>query len=210
MTTLLHVSSSPAARPPNRSPWLRRSWPLTARCIPRSGWKPSTCGTARCPGSARWAPAPSWPSSAAPARTAWTRSWPPCGRRRGPWPTSSPQPTRTCSACTCGTPTCLTCSSSGSTSSPARHAVRLRPGRRLHRAGDRQEGRRDLHQRRLRPGVLIAYGTDFHSSFLSDWLRFAGVTDVAEIRFQPTILTAGPAEDRAAAHTAARTAAKIF
>ena len=60
------------------------------------------------------------------------------------------------------------------------------------------------------PGVPIEYGTDFHSSFLTDWLRFAGVTDVTEIRFQPTILTASPAEDRAAAHTAARNAAKVF
>jgi FMN-dependent NADH-azoreductase len=60
------------------------------------------------------------------------------------------------------------------------------------------------------PGVPIEYGTDFHASFLTDWLRFAGVTDLTEIRFQPTILTASPAEDRAAAHTAARNAAKVF
>ena len=60
------------------------------------------------------------------------------------------------------------------------------------------------------PGVPIEYGTDFHSSFLTDWLRFAGVTDVTEIRFQPTILTPTPAEDRATAHTAARNAAKVF
>ena len=60
------------------------------------------------------------------------------------------------------------------------------------------------------PGVPIEYGTDFHSSFLNDWLRFTGITDVTEIRFQPTILTASPAEDRAAAHTAARNAAKTF
>ena len=60
------------------------------------------------------------------------------------------------------------------------------------------------------PGVPIEYGTDFHSSFLTDWLRFTGVTDVTEIRFQPTILTASPAEDRDAAHAAARNAAKVF
>lgn len=56
----------------------------------------------------------------------------------------------------------------------------------------------------LCPGVPIEYGTDFHCSFLTDWLRFAGVTNVTKIRFQPTILTASPAEDRAAAHTAAK------
>ncbi len=60
------------------------------------------------------------------------------------------------------------------------------------------------------PGVPIEYGTDFHASFLTDWLRFVGVTDVTEIRFQPTILTATPAEDRTAAHAAARNAAKAF
>lgn len=60
------------------------------------------------------------------------------------------------------------------------------------------------------PGGPIKYGTDFHASFLTDWLRFAGVTDVIEIRFQPTILTLAPAEDRAAAHAAARNAAKVF
>jgi FMN-dependent NADH-azoreductase len=60
------------------------------------------------------------------------------------------------------------------------------------------------------PGVPIEYGTDFHSSFLTDWLRFVGVTDVTEIRFQPTLLTATPAEDRAVAHAAAREAAKVF
>jgi FMN-dependent NADH-azoreductase len=60
------------------------------------------------------------------------------------------------------------------------------------------------------PGVPIEYGTDFHASFLTDWLRFTGVTDVTEICFQPTILTATPAEDRAAAHAAAAAAAKTF
>jgi FMN-dependent NADH-azoreductase len=60
------------------------------------------------------------------------------------------------------------------------------------------------------PGVPIEYGTDFHATFLTDWLRFVGVAEVTKIRFQPTILTATPAEDRASAHTAARNAAKVF
>jgi len=60
------------------------------------------------------------------------------------------------------------------------------------------------------PGVPIEYGTDFNASFLADWLRFAGVTDVTEIRFQPTVLTTSPAEDRDAAHAAACAAAKAF
>jgi FMN-dependent NADH-azoreductase len=64
----------------------------------------------------------------------------------------------------------------------------------------------------LRPGSLGRQRADhtLHASFLTDWLRFVGVTDVTEIRFQPTILTPAPAEDRAAAHTAARNAAKVF
>ena len=60
------------------------------------------------------------------------------------------------------------------------------------------------------PGVPIEYGTDFHASFVSDWLRFVGVTDVTEIRFQPTLLTASPEVDQATAHAAAREAAKTF
>ncbi|HEV2253774.1 MAG TPA: NAD(P)H-dependent oxidoreductase [Streptosporangiaceae bacterium] len=60
------------------------------------------------------------------------------------------------------------------------------------------------------PGAPIQFGADFHASFVSDWLRFVGVTDVTEIRFQPTILTASPDEDRAAAHAAAREAGKTF
>jgi FMN-dependent NADH-azoreductase len=60
------------------------------------------------------------------------------------------------------------------------------------------------------PGVPIEYGTDFHATFVNDWLRFAGVTDVIEIRFQPTVLTASPGEDRATAHATAREAAKTF
>ena len=60
------------------------------------------------------------------------------------------------------------------------------------------------------PGVPIAYGTDFHSTYVKDWLRFVGVTDVTEIRFQPNMLTATPDEDRAAALEAAREAGKAF
>ena len=60
------------------------------------------------------------------------------------------------------------------------------------------------------PGFPLKYGADFHSTFVKDWLRFIGVTDVTEVRFQPTILTATPGDDRAAAHAATREAAKTF
>lgn len=49
------------------------------------------------------------------------------------------------------------------------------------------------------PGVPLEFGADFHSTFFNDWLRFIGITDVTEIRFAPTALTATPDEDLARA-----------
>ncbi|WP_022723623.1 FMN-dependent NADH-azoreductase [Rhodopseudomonas sp. B29] len=37
-----------------------------------------------------------------------------------------------------------------------------------------------------------AFGIDHHSTYLRDWLNQAGVTDIEEIRFQPTLLNADP------------------
>ena len=37
-----------------------------------------------------------------------------------------------------------------------------------------------------------AFGIDHHSTYLRAWLNQAGVTDIAEIRFQPTLLTSDP------------------
>ncbi len=39
-------------------------------------------------------------------------------------------------------------------------------------------------------GVPIAFGRDFHRLYFNDWLRWAGIDDVTEISFQPTIVTA--------------------
>jgi FMN-dependent NADH-azoreductase len=47
--------------------------------------------------------------------------------------------------------------------------------------------------------VERVFGTDFHAEFFNDWLRFIGVADVSEIRFQPTVLTADPDAARDAA-----------
>lgn len=52
-----------------------------------------------------------------------------------------------------------------------------------------------------------AFGTDHHATYLKAWLNQAGVADIAEIRFQPTLLTADPAGDFANAQQAARAAA---
>ena len=60
------------------------------------------------------------------------------------------------------------------------------------------------------PGAPLAFGNDFQATFLTDWLRFAGITDVIEIRFQPTVLTATPDQDRAVATARAADAGKAF
>lgn len=48
-----------------------------------------------------------------------------------------------------------------------------------------------------------AFGTDHHSTYLRDWLNQAGVSDIAEIRYQPTLLD----PDSEAAFARARTQA---
>jgi FMN-dependent NADH-azoreductase len=40
------------------------------------------------------------------------------------------------------------------------------------------------------PGAPVAFGVDFHSTYFRDWLRFAGIDDVREARFQPNLVTA--------------------
>ena len=40
-----------------------------------------------------------------------------------------------------------------------------------------------------------AFGVDHQSTYLRDWLNQAGVTDIDELRFQPTLLTADPTGD---------------
>ena len=52
-----------------------------------------------------------------------------------------------------------------------------------------------------------AFGTDHHSTYLKAWLNQAGVEDIVEVRFQPTLLTADPDGDFASAQATARAAA---
>jgi FMN-dependent NADH-azoreductase len=54
------------------------------------------------------------------------------------------------------------------------------------------------------PGAPIQFGADFHAEFFNDWLRFIGVQDVSQIRFQPTVLTPDPDSAREAALARAR------
>ena len=49
------------------------------------------------------------------------------------------------------------------------------------------------------PGAPSKYGMDFHSTYLSWWLDFIGVTEVKALRFQPSLLTPDPVGDQARA-----------
>ena len=49
-----------------------------------------------------------------------------------------------------------------------------------------------------------AFGVDHHSTYLRDWLNQSGVTDIKEIRFQPTLLNPDPEGSFEAAVAVAR------
>jgi FMN-dependent NADH-azoreductase len=49
-----------------------------------------------------------------------------------------------------------------------------------------------------------AFGVDHHATYLRAWLNQAGVTDIEEIRFQPTLLTPDPDGSARTAIAAAR------
>lgn len=59
-------------------------------------------------------------------------------------------------------------------------------------------------------GASLAFGRDFHRTYFNDWLRWAGIDDVAEIRFQPNLVTDDAAGARAAALVEARELAHRF
>jgi|SRR5215213_10996884 len=59
------------------------------------------------------------------------------------------------------------------------------------------------------PQLGPEFGTDFQSTYFSDWLRWTGISDLSEIRFHPT-LTGDRDAARQAADAAARDLAKTF
>lgn len=59
------------------------------------------------------------------------------------------------------------------------------------------------------PPLGPEFGTDFQSTYFNDWLAWTGITDIAEIRYHPT-LTGDADEARRTARAAARDAAKTF
>jgi FMN-dependent NADH-azoreductase len=60
------------------------------------------------------------------------------------------------------------------------------------------------------PGVPLAFGADFHSTFFDDWLRFIGITDVGDVRFAANALSADYDADFARVHGHARGLAESF
>jgi FMN-dependent NADH-azoreductase len=59
------------------------------------------------------------------------------------------------------------------------------------------------------PGVGPEFGHDFQSPYFDDWLHWAGLSDISEIRFHPTL--AGDYDmERRIADTRARDVAKTF
>jgi FMN-dependent NADH-azoreductase len=60
------------------------------------------------------------------------------------------------------------------------------------------------------PDRSAAFGSDFQSTYMRDWLRWAGIEDFAEISFRPNLATADAETGRQQAHAEARELAKTF
>jgi FMN-dependent NADH-azoreductase len=60
------------------------------------------------------------------------------------------------------------------------------------------------------PGRGPSFGADFHAPFFRDWLTWAGVDDVAEVRFGPNIATTDADAAREVARAQTRQLAKTF
>ena len=56
----------------------------------------------------------------------------------------------------------------------------------------------------------LAFGTDFHRAYFNDWLRWAGIDDVSEVRFQPNLMTSDTGAGRAAARASAQALGTSF
>jgi FMN-dependent NADH-azoreductase len=59
------------------------------------------------------------------------------------------------------------------------------------------------------PQLGPAFGVDFQLTYFNDWLQWAGIDDVTELRYHPT-LTGDLDAERAKAHAAAREAGATF
>lgn len=53
-------------------------------------------------------------------------------------------------------------------------------------------------------GAPLAFGADFHRAYFNDWLRWAGINDVSELRFQPNLVASDADARRAAVRASAQ------
>jgi FMN-dependent NADH-azoreductase len=53
-------------------------------------------------------------------------------------------------------------------------------------------------------GAPPEFGVDFHRAYFNDWLRWAGIDEVSEVRFQPNLVTSDAETGRAVAKASAR------
>ena len=60
------------------------------------------------------------------------------------------------------------------------------------------------------PGRGLAFGADFQAPYFADWLRWAGIADVAEVHFRPNLATADADTGRNIARAQAVDLAKAF
>jgi FMN-dependent NADH-azoreductase len=60
------------------------------------------------------------------------------------------------------------------------------------------------------PDRPASFGSDFQSTYMRDWLQWAGITDFREISFRPNLATSDPEPGRQQAHADARELAKIY
>ena len=60
------------------------------------------------------------------------------------------------------------------------------------------------------PGRGPAFGADFQAPFFADWLRWAGITDIAEVFFRPDLVAADADAGRELARAQAMELAKGF
>ncbi len=58
------------------------------------------------------------------------------------------------------------------------------------------------------PQLGSEFGTDFQSTYFSDWLRWTGITDISELRYHPT-LTGDTEAERQKVHASAREAGRL-
>jgi FMN-dependent NADH-azoreductase len=60
------------------------------------------------------------------------------------------------------------------------------------------------------PGRPASFGSDFQATYMRDWLRWAGVSEIEEVHLRPDLATADAGAARARAHQVARETAAKF